>query len=75
MKPVTLDLREQRCPLSLLLVKRELKMIPEGKSLRILICDEASFRDIQRYLQRDYDSTRSRVVSDGFQIDVTKEVN
>ena len=72
MKPTILDLREQHCPLSLLLVKRQMKAMAEGRTLRIFIRDEASFQDIQAFLQLHATAICCEERSDGFQIDVTK---
>ncbi|RXJ71453.1 sirA-like family protein [Veronia nyctiphanis] len=46
----SLDLRDQRCPMSLLLVKRACTGLDKGQGLMIMISDAASEQDIHRYL-------------------------
>ncbi|HAS6348703.1 TPA: sulfurtransferase TusA family protein [Vibrio vulnificus] len=46
-----LDLRQQRCPMSLLLAKRHSAELSEGSQLVIQVSDQGSMRDIVRYLQ------------------------
>ncbi|KQB09041.1 sulfurtransferase TusA family protein [Vibrio metoecus] len=50
MEPNILDLREQRCPLALLLAKRATAALLPNESLTILIADPASLRDIEQYM-------------------------
>ncbi|EEY98682.1 hypothetical protein VOA_002507 [Vibrio sp. RC586] len=50
MEPIILDLREQRCPLALLLAKRAAVALLPNEWLTILIADPASQRDIENYL-------------------------
>ncbi|NAX34724.1 sulfurtransferase TusA family protein, partial [Vibrio sp. V29_P1S30P107] len=53
MEPKILDLRQHRCPMTLLLAKRHTLTLDYGKpSLTILIRDASSVRDIQSYLQQ-----------------------
>ncbi|MFD2180316.1 sulfurtransferase TusA family protein [Veronia pacifica] len=46
----SLDLRDQRCPMSLLMVKRASAMLEKGQKLEIMLSDKAAEADIQRYL-------------------------
>ncbi|EOV0102524.1 sulfurtransferase TusA family protein [Vibrio vulnificus] len=46
-----LDLRQQRCPMSLLLAKRHSAKLSEGSQLVIQLSDQSSMRDIVKYLQ------------------------
>lgn len=52
MEPNILDLRQQRCPLALLLAKRHTVQLNAGESLTILLSDPSSKRDIEAYLRR-----------------------
>ena len=47
-----LDLRQQRCPLALLLAKRHANQLQVGEQCCILIREPSSFRDIQAFLQK-----------------------
>ncbi|MGL1036705.1 sulfurtransferase TusA family protein [Vibrio vulnificus] len=46
-----LDLRQQRCPMSLLLAKRHSAELSEGSQLVIQLSDHSSMGDIVKYLQ------------------------
>ncbi|MDN2480585.1 sulfurtransferase TusA family protein [Vibrio astriarenae] len=50
MSDTVLDLRQQRCPLALLLAKRFVAQAPAKVSLRIEVQDRSSCQDIERYL-------------------------
>lgn len=52
MEPNILDLRQQRCPLALLLAKRHTVQMNAGESLTILLSDPGSKRDIEAYLHQ-----------------------
>ncbi|MDW6017784.1 sulfurtransferase TusA family protein [Vibrio plantisponsor] len=55
MEPNILDLRQQRCPMALLLAKRHTAQLEAGDSVTILISDSSSFKDIESYLlKQDY---------------------
>lgn len=55
MEPNILDLRQQRCPMTLLLAKRHIAQLNTGDSVNILICDSSSFKDIKSFLlKQDY---------------------
>lgn len=72
MEAEILDLREQRCPLSLLLVKRKMDALTKGKPLTILIRDGASLADIQAFLVSHSHFCLCKQVNDTFQLDVIK---
>jgi len=52
MEPNILDLRQERCPLALLLAKRHTTGLETGESCQILICDPSSMTDIKKFLQK-----------------------
>ncbi len=55
MEPNILDLRQQRCPMTLLLAKRHIAQLVVGDSVTILISDFSSLKDIKSYLlQKNY---------------------
>lgn len=49
---VDLDLRDQRCPLALLLAKRHVADMVEGELCTILVKDHSSKSDIVRFLNQ-----------------------
>lgn len=49
---ITLDLREERCPLALLLAKRNVAKLTSGERLDILVTDSSSMNDIISYLDK-----------------------
>ena len=48
----SLDLRDHRCPMGLLLAKRACAKLKAHESIQLLIQDQASLDDIYRYLLR-----------------------
>lgn len=52
MEPNILDLRQERCPLTLLLAKRHTNQLKVGEKCCILIRDSSSMSDIQKFLQK-----------------------
>jgi len=48
----TLDLRKERCPLALLLAKRNVVKLASGERLDILVTDSSSMNDIISYLEK-----------------------
>ena len=48
----TLDLREQRCPIALLLAKRHVVALTLGEKCTILVQDASSKSDIVRFLRQ-----------------------
>jgi TusA-related sulfurtransferase len=75
MEAEILDLREQRCPLSLLLVKRKMHQITRGSALIIQIRDRASLTDIQAFLSSHSHVCQCKQINDTFQLDVIKGPN
>lgn len=45
-----LDLRQERCPMALLLAKRHTKALNEGQQTRIYVSDPSSLSDIKSFL-------------------------
>jgi TusA-related sulfurtransferase len=52
MEPNILDLRQERCPMALLLAKRHTKDLVAGEQTLLLVSDTSSFADITQYLQK-----------------------
>ena len=50
MEQNVLDLRDERCPMALLLVKRRVKDMAMGQEASIYVADQQSFFDIKRFL-------------------------
>lgn len=50
MEPNILDLRQERCPMALLLAKRYLISLHEQSSASLLTSDPQSLKDIQRFV-------------------------
>lgn len=50
METQTLDLRDQHCPLALLLAKREVAKMSVGEKMIIKVTDSGARQDIPRYL-------------------------
>ncbi|WP_341661019.1 sulfurtransferase TusA family protein [Vibrio sp.] len=50
MEQNVLDLRDERCPMALLLVKRRVKDMDIGQKATIYVADQQSFFDIRRFL-------------------------
>ncbi|MDD1784148.1 sulfurtransferase TusA family protein [Enterovibrio sp. ZSDZ35] len=48
----SLDLREQRCPMALLLAKRACALLEHGQPIALYVTDAGALRDIPRYLQQ-----------------------
>ncbi|PKF50620.1 sulfurtransferase TusA family protein [Enterovibrio nigricans] len=46
----SLDLREQRCPMALLLAKRACASLEQGQRIALYVTDAGALRDIPRYL-------------------------
>jgi len=53
MEPGILDLREERCPMALLLAKRYTKRLSVDELAIILVSDPSSFADIAQYLRQN----------------------
>lgn len=52
MTHIELDLEQERCPMSLLLVKRAYKALGFNQTLKVRIIDSQSVRDCNNYLLR-----------------------
>ena len=50
MEQNVLELRDERCPMALLLVKRHVKDIDIGQKAAIYVADHQSFSDIKHFL-------------------------
>ncbi|EPM7841265.1 sulfurtransferase TusA family protein [Vibrio fluvialis] len=73
MEPNILDLRQQRCPMALLLAKRHTAQLQDGESVTILISDPSSKRDIESYLLRQQFVCQSQTFTEHFSLHVIKE--
>lgn len=51
METRTLDLSQQRCPMSLLLAKRAAQSLDKNEQLEIKIVDKTSLADIMKYFE------------------------
>ncbi|GAB2655476.1 sulfurtransferase TusA family protein [Vibrio panuliri] len=69
---IELDLREQRCPLSLLLAKRHSMALVEGETLNILITDSSSKSDIVRFLSQHSFEVELKQCCDYYSLNVTR---
>lgn len=49
----SLDLREQRCPMALLLAKRACASLKQGQQIALYITDSGALKDIPRYLENN----------------------
>ncbi|MFA0056780.1 MULTISPECIES: sulfurtransferase TusA family protein [Vibrio] len=52
MTPNILDLRQERCPMALLLAKRHSVKLEVGQSLSIYVSDHSSMKDIVSFLSK-----------------------
>ncbi|MEZ8102108.1 sulfurtransferase TusA family protein [Vibrio bivalvicida] len=52
MEPNILDLRQERCPMALLLAKRHTKNLAAGEQTLLLVSDSSSYVDITHYLHQ-----------------------
>ena len=73
MKPNILDLREERCPMALLLAKRYAARLENGQSLLIYISDMSSMKDIVSFLSQQAYSVEQKACSDFHQLQVIKK--
>ncbi|MGF1908070.1 sulfurtransferase TusA family protein [Vibrio kasasachensis] len=67
-----LDLRDQRCPLSLLLAKRHVMALQEGDQMLILIADPSSKSDIIRFLNQHTFNVDCAELSGFYSLHVTR---
>lgn len=75
MESILLDLREQRCPMALLLVKRAVAALLPRELLTILIADPASQRDIEQYLAQQALTCQRNPSHDHCLLKVSKETS
>nr|WP_086941216.1 sulfurtransferase TusA family protein [Thaumasiovibrio occultus] len=68
MTPQTLDLRNERCPMALLKVKRWYAVQSFAASLEIYLSDSASVQDIEKYLHRLKYTTATQTLNSGLLI-------
>ncbi|QXO18066.1 MULTISPECIES: sulfurtransferase TusA family protein [Vibrio] len=73
MEPNILDLRQQRCPMALLLAKRHTVQLDAGESTTILLSDPNSKRDIEAYLLRQPFTCQSDYADGYFSLYIVKE--
>ncbi|MDW6001540.1 sulfurtransferase TusA family protein [Vibrio mangrovi] len=72
MEPYFLDLRDKRCPISLLMVKQYARNLLPGDSGTILISDPISMKDILKYLQAHACQCECEQLDDYFQLKMIK---
>ncbi|WP_325891914.1 sulfurtransferase TusA family protein [Grimontia sp. NTOU-MAR1] len=68
----SLDLREQRCPMALLLAKRACAALKQGQQIALYITDSGALKDIPRYLDKNGFEFESQLVQGATVINVTK---
>jgi len=73
MKPNILDLRQERCPMALLLAKRHTARLEVGQSLSIYMTDQSSMQDTMNFLKRQAFVVESEANSDYHHIKVLKK--
>jgi len=67
-----LDLRDQRCPLSLLLAKRHTMALEQGEQITILVADSSSNSDIIRFLGQHAFDVRCAELGSFYSLNVTR---
>ncbi|MGD8108870.1 sulfurtransferase TusA family protein [Vibrio sp. TRT 21S02] len=72
MKPNILDLREERCPMALLLAKRHTKLLALGEVMQIWVVETHSMKDIKRYLRKYGYTVACEAQDDYYCLQVTK---
>ena len=73
MTPNILDLRQERCPMALLLAKRHSVKLEVGQSLSIYVSDNSSMKDIVTFLSKQAYDVIAEVCSNYHHILVTKK--
>ncbi|AMG29963.1 sulfurtransferase TusA family protein [Grimontia hollisae] len=68
----SLDLREQRCPMALLLAKRACGSLKQGQQIALYIADSGALKDIPRYLEKHGFVFESQSVQGATVLNVTK---
>ncbi|AEH32588.1 sulfurtransferase TusA family protein [Vibrio anguillarum] len=75
MEPNILDLRQQRCPMALLLAKRHTVQLVLGEVLDIWLNDVSSGQDIEKYLSTHGFRCQWNTSPDYFWLKVIKELD
>ncbi|WP_135444108.1 sulfurtransferase TusA family protein [Vibrio tasmaniensis] len=73
MTPNILDLRQERCPIALLLAKRHSVKLEVGQSLSIYVSDNSSMKDIVTFLSKQAYDVIVEVCSNYHHLLVTKK--
>ncbi len=73
MTPNILDLRQERCPMALLLAKRHSVKLEVGQSLSIYVSDNSSMKDIVTFLSKQAYDVIIEVCSNYHHLLVTKK--
>ncbi|MCY9870955.1 sulfurtransferase TusA family protein [Vibrio barjaei] len=73
MTDVHLDLVEERCPMSLLLVKRAFKQIEIGQLLSVRLVDKHSVSDVLQYLSIQNAAIHHRIEGEVSVINIRKQ--
>lgn len=73
MEPNILDLRQERCPMALLLAKRHTKGLNIGEQIQILVSDSSSMNDITCFLQKHLFQINCEQMDGYYSVQVTKE--
>jgi TusA-related sulfurtransferase len=73
MEPNILDLRQERCPMALLLAKRHTKGLNKGEQIQILVSDSSSMNDITCFLQQHLFQISCEQMDGYYSVQVTKE--
>ena len=69
----SLDLREQRCPMALLMAKRACSSLKQGQRIALYITDRGALKDIPRYLEKNGFKFERQPVQGATVIHVTKQ--
>ncbi|MCX2756839.1 sulfurtransferase TusA family protein [Vibrio sp. Sgm 22] len=73
MTPNILDLRQERCPMALLLAKRHSVKLEVGQTLSIYVSDISSMKDIVTFLSKQTYVVVTEVCSNYHHLLVTKK--
>ncbi|MDD1792589.1 sulfurtransferase TusA family protein [Enterovibrio makurazakiensis] len=68
----SLDLREHRCPMALLMAKRACATLGQGEQIALYVLDSGTVKDIPRYLNGNGFDFEQSVVSGATVFYVTK---
>ncbi len=74
MKPNILDLREERCPMALLLAKRHTKSLALNQSMHIWVKERQSMNDIEHYLREHGFTVERELMTECFCLQVNKGI-